>query len=285
MKVQESQASKTLPCNTTTARFWAESSEDVLPGTLWCRTSWLTPLWLPHWGKGCWDGNRNIHSGFPLLACWNFVSSAFIKSKEITMTREKKRSSQQTHIKRERRRSTFGRRHVFEWRRGDVLWRAGCWKHFWRCLLYSSLCSPWDTEQFLFYLIFFRRCPKSHLFIRRGEQQEVSKPAILVFSPRQTTPAGWCGMPLQTLASSNDSQKSQTNLMGWEEGRNEIMLIYGQVSAQCLVQDKCWNVLGILPTRPQASDLILQSHQYKLFIFHNQWGSYGYSHLPTKSWV
>ena len=92
----------------------------VLPGTLWCRTSWLAPLWLPHWGKGCWDGNRNIHSGFPSLACWNFVSSAFVKSKETTMTRDKKRGSQQTHIKRERRGSTFGRRHVFEWMRGDV---------------------------------------------------------------------------------------------------------------------------------------------------------------------
>lgn len=160
------------PCrvNTTTARLWAESSEDVLPGTLWCRTSWLTPLWLPHWGKGCWDGNRNIHSGFPLLACWNFVSSAFIKSKEITMTREKKRRSQQIHRKRERRGSTFGRRHVFEWRRGDVLWGAGCGKHFWRCLLYSSLCSPWDTEQnshtYLFYLFFFAAAP-SHTYLYR----------------------------------------------------------------------------------------------------------------------
>ena len=42
----------------------------------------------------------------------------------------------------------------------------------------------------LFYFIFSHCHPESHLFIQRGEQQEVSKPAILVLRPRQTTPAG-----------------------------------------------------------------------------------------------
>ena len=89
------------------ARLQAVPSAGSLPGTLWCHTSWLTPLWLPHWGKGCWDGNRNIRSGFLSLACWNSVSFAFIEKENNN--NNKRKSSHQIHTERERRGPTYGR--------------------------------------------------------------------------------------------------------------------------------------------------------------------------------
>lgn len=71
--------------------------------------------WLPHWGKGWEDGNRNIHSGFPSLFVEISLPSAFRKSKETTMTMDKKRGSQQTHIKREEDLHLGGDMFLSEW--------------------------------------------------------------------------------------------------------------------------------------------------------------------------
>ena len=44
-----------------------------LPGTLWCCTSWPAPLWLLHWGRGCWGVSKNIHSRFLWPVYWSYA--------------------------------------------------------------------------------------------------------------------------------------------------------------------------------------------------------------------